>query len=160
MLTRNKSLAKTSVKPGKTQLINHFLINDQWYLVDLPGYGYARTSKNSRQLFQKMITDYILHRETLINVFVLIDSRIPPQKIDLDFINFLGTNGIPLNIIFTKTDKPKQRELTQNVNTFLSTLSETWESLPQHFLTSSVTSFGRDNLLSHIDQINHSLANQ
>ena len=140
MLTRNKSLAKTSV--------------------DLPGYGYARTSKNSRQLFQKMITDYILHRETLINVFVLIDSRIPPQKIDLDFINFLGTNGIPLNIIFTKTDKPKQRELTQNVNTFLSTLSETWESLPQHFLTSSVTSFGRDNLLSHIDQINHSLANQ
>ena len=94
MLTRNKNLAKTSVKPGKTQLINHFLINDQWYLVDLPGYGYARTSKNSRQLFQKMITDYILHRETLINVFVLIDSRIPPQKIDLDFINFLGTNGM------------------------------------------------------------------
>jgi GTP-binding protein len=109
MLTHQKSLAKTSVRPGKTQLINHFLINNEWYLVDLPGYGYARTSKTSREKWQKMITDYLLKREALVNVFVLVDSRIPPQKIDLEFINFLGMNGTPLSIIFTKIDKQKQR---------------------------------------------------
>ena len=108
MLTNNKSLAKTSVKPGKTQLINHFLINKAWYLVDLPGYGYARTSKVSRMEWQAMINDYILNRETLANLFVLIDSRIPPQKIDIEFINYMGAHGVPLIIIFTKTDKQKQ----------------------------------------------------
>ena len=124
MLTNNKNLAKTSVKPGKTQLINHFLINKQWYLVDLPGYGYARIAKTSRQKWQKMIQDYFLKRKQLINVFVLIDSRIEPQKIDLEFINFLGENGIPLSIIFTKIDKQKQREVVANVAAFKRALSD------------------------------------
>ena len=118
MLTNNKGLAKTSVRPGKTQLINHFLINNEWYLVDLPGYGYARTSKSSRALWQKMISDYMLKREALVNVFVLIDSRIPPQEIDLRFIDFLGTNGMPLTIVFTKIDKQKQREVAATVNQY------------------------------------------
>ena len=109
MLTGVKGLAKTSVKPGKTQLINHFLINGDWYLVDLPGYGYARTSKTSREKWQKMIVDYLLKRESLVNVFVLVDSRIPPQKIDLEFIDFLGRNGVPLSIVFTKIDKQNQQ---------------------------------------------------
>ena len=124
MLTNNKNLAKTSVKPGKTQLINHFLINKQWYLVDLPGYGYARIAKTSRQKWQKMIQDYFLKRKQLINVFVLIDSRIEPQKIDLEFINFLGENGIPLSIIFTKIDKQKQREVVAYVAAFKRALSD------------------------------------
>ena len=129
MLTNNKSLAKTSVKPGKTQLINHFLINNEWYLVDLPGYGYARISKESRDKWQKMITDYLLNRETLMNVYVLVDSRIPPQQIDIDFINFLGSNGIPLTIVYTKTDKQKQRDIAANVNQLKRILLESWEEL-------------------------------
>lgn len=157
MLTNNKNLAKTSVKPGKTQLINHFLINKQWYLVDLPGYGYARIAKTSRQKWQKMIQDYFLKRKQLINVFVLIDSRIEPQKIDLEFINFLGENGIPLSIIFTKIDKQKQREVVANVAAFKNALSEMWEELPEMILTSSVTKYGRDTVLDRIDQINQSL---
>lgn len=156
-ITRNKGLAKTSVKPGKTQLINHFLLNDEWYLVDLPGYGYARTSKSSREKWQKMITDYLLHREALINVFVLVDSRIPPQQIDLDFINFLGTNGVPLSIIFTKIDKQKQHEIATTVNNYKKTLSEIWEEAPEMFLTSSVTRYGCDKVLNRIDEINHQL---
>ena len=131
MLTNNKSLAKTSVKPGKTQLINHFLINKAWYLVDLPGYGYARTSKASRMEWQAMINDYILNRETLANLFVLIDSRIPPQKIDIEFINYMGAHGVPLIIIFTKTDKQKQSETAATVNNMKRVLSETWEELPE-----------------------------
>ncbi len=160
MLTSSKNLAKTSEKPGKTQLINHFLINDEWYIVDLPGYGYARTSKISREKWQKMIEDYMLKREALVNVFVLVDSRIPPQKIDLDFINFLGTNGIPLNIIFTKIDKQKQREIAATVNGYKKMLSETWEALPDMFLTSSVTRYGRDAVLDHIADINQELQTQ
>lgn len=160
MLTSSKNLAKTSEKPGKTQLINHFLINDEWYIVDLPGYGYARTSKTSREKWQKMIEDYMLKREALVNVFVLVDSRIPPQKIDLDFINFLGTNGIPLNIIFTKIDKQKQREIAATVNGYKKMLSETWEALPDMFLTSSVTRYGRDAVLDHIADINQELQTQ
>ena len=159
MLTGVKGLAKTSVKPGKTQLINHFLINDDWYLVDLPGYGYARTSKTSREKWQKMIVDFLLKRESLVNVFVLVDSRIPPQKIDLEFIDFLGQNGVPLNIVFTKIDKQNQREVAATVNTYKKTLLESWEELPQIFMTSSVTRFGRDALLQHIDVINQMLAN-
>lgn len=159
MLTNNKGLAKTSVRPGKTQLINHFLINDEWYLVDLPGYGYARISKSSREKWQKMIADYMLKREALINVFVLVDSRIPPQKIDLEFISFLGHNGIPLSIIFTKIDKQNQREVAATVNAYKRVLSEEWEELPEMFMTSSVTRYGRDQVLSRIDEINKSLNN-
>ena len=158
MLTNNKGLAKTSVKPGKTQLINHFLVNKQWYLVDLPGYGYARISKSARSQWQTMISEYILNRETLANVFVLIDSRIPPQKIDVDFINFLGTNGVPLSILFTKTDKQKQRETAATVNSMRRVLATTWEELPEMILTSSVTKTGRDKVLNRIDEINRLLS--
>ena len=157
MLSGNKGLAKTSVKPGKTQLINHFLINNEWYLVDLPGYGYAQTSKDSRSRWLKMINDYMLKREALVNVFVLVDSRIPPMKIDLEFINFLGANGIPLTIVFTKIDKQNQREVAATVNRYRTVLSETWDELPQMILTSSVTRFGRDRLLQYIDDINQQL---
>jgi GTP-binding protein len=154
MLTRNKGLAKTSVRPGKTQLINHFLINNEWYLVDLPGYGYARTSKTSRTAWQKMTSDYLLQRETLVNTFVLIDSRIPPQRIDLEFISFLGRNGVPLAIVFTKVDKQNQSETARNVNAFKKTLLEEWEELPMMFLTSSVSGTGRDKVLAYIEQCN------
>ena len=154
MLTRNKGLAKTSVRPGKTQLINHFLINNEWYLVDLPGYGYARTSKTSRAAWQKMITEYLTGREPLVNTFVLIDSRIPPQKIDLEFISFLGRNGVPLAVVFTKVDKQNQSETARNVNAFKQALLEEWEELPTMFLTSSVSSTGRDKVLGFIEQCN------
>ena len=157
MLTQNKGLAKTSVRPGKTQLINHFLINKQWYLVDLPGYGYARTSKVTRGKWQKMISDYMLNRQSLINVFVLVDSRIPPQQIDIDFINFLGTNGIPLTIVYTKTDKQKQHDIAMTVNALKDTLSQTWEELPEIIMTSSVTRSGRDKILDRIEEINFNL---
>ena len=157
MLTGVKGLAKTSGKPGKTQLINHFLINNEWYLVDLPGYGYARTSKSSRSQWSTMMRDYFLHREELTNVFVLIDSRIPPQRIDLEFINFLGTNGVPLAIVFTKTDKEKQREVMANVKAMKLALSEIWDELPTMFLTSSLTGYGRDSLLDSIESINLTL---
>lgn len=160
MLTNNRSLAKTSVKPGKTQLINHFLINNSWYLVDLPGYGYARTSKTSRAMWQKMIVDYFLKREALINTFVLVDSRIPPQAIDLEFISFLGQHGVPLSIVFTKIDKQRQRELAANVNIYKKTLAEEWEELPEMFFTSSVSKFGKEALLNRIDEINKSLKEQ
>jgi len=168
MLTGVKDLAKTSSKPGKTQLINHFLVVgeveqanrkkvDEWHLVDLPGYGYARTSKSNRGTWQKMITDYMLQRKQLTNVFVLVDSRIPPQAIDLEFINFLGTNGIPLSIIFTKTDKQKQREIAATVNNYKAILSQSWEEPPMMFLTSAATGYGRDQVLDYIDSINEEL---
>lgn len=157
MLTGVKGLAKTSGRPGKTQLINHFLINKEWYLVDLPGYGYARTSKSSREKWSTMMRDYFLHREALTNVFVLIDSRIPPQRIDLEFISFLGTNGIPLAIVFTKTDKEKQREVMSNIKAMKKALSELWEELPPMFLTSSLTGYGRETLLDSIESINQTL---
>jgi len=156
MLTNNKSLAKTSVRPGKTQLINHFLINKQWYLVDLPGYGYARISKSARAQWQKMTNDYLLQRETLMNTFVLIDSRLTPQQIDLDFISFLGKNGIPLSIVFTKADKQNQRETALNVNAFKKALSNEWEELPPIFITSSVSGTGRSKILDYIELINNS----
>lgn len=159
MLTRVKGLAKTSVKPGKTQLINHFIVDDTWYLVDLPGYGYARTSRISREKWQSMVTDYILKREQLVCVFVLVDSRIPPQAIDLEFIDFLGRNGVPMSIIFTKTDKQKQREVAVTVNTYRKTLMETWETLPEMFMTSAVSGYGRDKVLDYIGQINEELKN-
>ena len=157
MLTGVKGLAKTSGRPGKTQLINHFLINSEWYLVDLPGYGYARTSKSSREKWSTMMRDYFLHREALTNVFVLIDSRIPPQRIDLEFISFLGENGIPLSIVFTKTDKEKQREVMTNIKAMKKSLLELWEELPPMFLTSSLTGYGREALLDSIESINQTL---
>lgn len=158
MLTGVKGLAKTSSRPGKTQLINHFLINKQWYLVDLPGYGYAQTSKSSRQHWQKMTEQYMLHREALTNVYVLVDSRIEPRPIDLEFINFLGANGIPLSIVFTKTDGEKQREVSANINRFKSALLQQWEELPDIMLTSSSTGYGRDALLNHIESINSAVS--
>ena len=157
MLTGVKGLAKTSGRPGKTQLINHFIINQEWYLVDLPGYGYARTSKSTRETFSKMIRDYFLHREELANTYVLIDSRIPPQRIDLEFINFLGQNGVPLTLVFTKTDKEKQREVMGNVKLMKAELGKVWEELPPMLLTSSLTGYGRDALLDQIEQINEEL---
>lgn len=157
MLVNNKKLAKTSVRPGKTQLINHFMINNEWYLVDLPGYGYARISKTERVAWGKMINDYFLHRESLINTFVLIDSRIPPQKIDVDFINFLGSNGVPLSLIYTKVDKQKQSDVAKNIKAMKAVLSETWEEMPEVIVTSSVTGYGREALLNRIDEINKSL---
>jgi GTP-binding protein len=157
MLTGIKGLAKTSGRPGKTQLINHFLINKEWYLVDLPGYGYARSSKSSRERWSTMMREYFMHREALTNVYVLVDSRIPPQRIDLDFIEFLGTNGIPLTIVFTKTDKEKQREVMANIKAMKEVLSEMCEALPQMYLTSSITGMGRDTLLDKIESINLTL---
>lgn len=157
MLTGVKGLAKTSGRPGKTQLINHFLINKEWYLVDLPGYGYARTSKTSREKWSQMMRDYFLHREALTNVFVLIDSRIPPQRIDLEFIEFLGTNGVPLCIVYTKTDKEKQREVMANIKAMKAALKEQWEELPPMYLTSSLTGYGRDGVLDCIESINQTL---
>ena len=157
MLTHHKDLAKTSGRPGKTQLINHFLINQEWFLVDLPGYGYAKISKGARERWQKMIENYMLHREQLTQVFVLIDSRIPPQLIDLDFINWLGENGIPVGIIFTKTDKESQRTVSANVSAFQSALRQTWDELPDMILTSSATGRGREQVLNYIEQINNNL---
>ncbi|MDY6371943.1 MAG: ribosome biogenesis GTP-binding protein YihA/YsxC [Bacteroidales bacterium] len=157
MLTGVKGLAKTSGRPGKTQLINHFLINKEWYLVDLPGYGYAKTSKTSREKWSRMMRDYFLHREALTNVFVLIDSRIPPQRIDLEFIEFLGTNGVPLCIVYTKTDKEKQREVMANIKAMKAALKEQWEELPPMYLTSSLTGYGRDGVLDCIESINQTL---
>lgn len=168
MLTGAKGLAKTSGRPGKTQLINHFLVvsetdrgtskgADEWYLVDLPGYGYARTSKSTREGFSQMIRDYFLHREALVNTYVLVDSRIPPQRIDLEFISFLGHNGVPLTIVFTKTDKEKQREVMGNIKLMKKALAEEWDELPPMILTSSLTGYGRDTLLEQIDTINGEL---
>lgn len=154
MLVRNNKLAKTSSKPGKTQTINHFLINKDWYLVDLPGYGYANISKAMREKWQKMINDYLVCRENLQLVFVLVDSRLEPQKIDIDFINGLGESGVPFSIIFTKTDKLSASKVQGNVQRFKNKLMETWEELPFMLLTSSETGKGRDEVLQYIEEIN------
>lgn len=157
MLTQRKGLAMTSSTPGKTMLINHFRINDEWYLVDLPGYGYAKRSKKDQEKLQNIISFYVLEREQLMNLFVLIDSRLKPQKIDLEFIEWLGENGVPFSIIFTKADKNKKGELRKNVDTFLATLREQWEELPPHFITSSESRLGREELLNYIENINKSI---
>ena len=154
MLCNHKGLAKTSSTPGKTLLINHFIINNEWYLVDLPGYGYAKRSKSMQQKLQNMISSYILMREQLANVFVLIDIRLSPQTIDLEFINWLGTSGIPFSIVFTKADKLSLQKVNENVNHYLDSLRDTWEELPPHFITSSESKRGRDELLSYIENIN------
>jgi len=153
MLTNHKGLAKTSATPGKTLLINHFLINDEWYIVDLPGYGFAKRSKSVQQSIETMISSYILHREQLVNVFLLIDVRHDPQKIDLEFMSWMGENGIPFSIVFTKADKLTSGKLKQNVDAYLNSLLDTWEQLPPYFITSSEKKQGREPLLDYIESI-------
>lgn len=155
MLTNNKNLAKTSSQPGKTQTINHFLINKNWYLVDLPGYGFAKTSKTNRTKWAKMISDYLLFRENLQIVFVLVDARLEPQRIDIDFINNLGESGIPFAIIFTKTDKNSAGKTMSNVQKMKNTLAETWEEMPIMFKSSAVSGAGKEEILDYIDGINN-----
>ena len=152
MLTGRKSLAKTSTTPGKTRLINHFLIEDNWYLVDLPGYGYAKVSKKDRERFGLLIEEYILKRESLVCVFVLIDSRLKPQKIDLEFITWLGEKQVPFNIVFTKSDKINKKVLHNNLKAFEESLFENWEELPTRILSSSVTKVGREEILKFIQE--------
>ena len=159
MLTNQKKLAKTSGRPGKTQLINHFIINQQWYLVDLPGYGYARVSRSTKNIFQKFITAYFKQRKQLVCAFVLIDIRHEPQPIDLEFIQWLGKNAIPFNIVFTKSDKLKPKAIERNIENYSVVLKEQWEELPQYFITSSLNYDGKLELLTHIGQINASLTN-
>jgi len=154
MLMLRKNLAKTSGRPGKTQLINHFLINKNWHLVDLPGYGYARVSKSAKKVFQKFITDYFVKREQLLCAFVLVDVRHEPQKIDLEFMEWMGEHQIPFCIVFTKADKVKPMALKRNVEVYKTKLLETWEEVPQYFVTSSSNSLGRDELLQYIDELN------
>lgn len=154
MLTKHKGLAMTSSTPGKTLLINHYIINKEWFLVDLPGYGFAKRGKREMEKLRNLISHYVCEREQLTCLFVLIDSRLKPQRIDLEFIEWLGEEGIPFAIIFTKADKNKQGELRKNVDTFLNTLRDSWETLPPHFITSSEKGLGRKEVLDFIDQIN------
>jgi len=157
MLTARKGLAMTSQKPGKTQLINHFIINDAWYLVDLPGYGYARLGKDSRDSLRRMIEDYVLERKGLVLLFVLLDCRHDPQKIDLEFIQWLGEEGVPFALVFTKADKLSKGRLAANVEAYKAKLREEWEELPPIFVTSSEERMGRDELLGYIEEINTTL---
>ena len=159
MLTNNRKLAKTSSTPGKTLLINHFIINNEWYLVDLPGYGFAKRSKKEVTKLNQMIQGYILQREQLVNVFVLIDVRLEAQKIDLEFIQWLGESSIPFAIVFTKADKLTANKVNANVAAYKKVLSETWEELPPMFVTSSEKKQGRDELLNYIEEINKELFN-
>ena len=158
MLTNRKSLAKTSGRPGKTQLINHFIINSSWYLVDLPGYGYARVSKSSKKTFQKFITNYFEQRQQLVSAFVLVDIRHQPQRIDLEFMQYLGESGIPFGIIFTKADKLKPNAIERHVNDYSEVLLESWEELPPYFVTSSTNKLGQDDVLSFIEATNAEIA--
>ena len=157
MLTNHKKLAKTSATPGKTLLLNHFIINNEWYLVDLPGYGYAKRSKKEIDRLDQMIRGYILQREQLVNVFVLVDVRLEPQKIDLEFIEWLGLSSIPFSIVFTKADKLSVSKVSANVEAYKKKLLETWEELPPIFLTSAEKRQGRDEVLDYIEQVNLSL---
>lgn len=157
MLTSKKSLAKTSGRPGKTQLINHFLINKNWHLVDLPGYGYARVSKSSKKVFQKFITQYFGLREQLVTAFVLVDIRHTPQPIDLEFMQWLGENGIPFSIIFTKADKLRPQAIENHVEAYKNILLETWEEAPNYFITSSSKNIGKDDVLEYIDTLNNNM---
>jgi len=159
MLTGRKNLAKTSGKPGKTQLINHFIINKNWFLVDLPGYGYAKVSKRVKQKFQKFITDYFEKRKQLISAFVLIDIRLEPQKIDLEFMEYLGTNQIPFSIVFTKADKLNPKAIDRNIEAYGKELLKTWEELPKQFITSSTNEMGRDQVLQFIEDTNQQINN-
>ena len=159
MLTNHKNLAKTSGRPGKTQLINHFLINKNWFLVDLPGYGYAKVSKTAKKKFQKFITDYFEKRQQLVAAFVLVDIRHEPQKIDLEFMEWMGVNAIPFSIIFTKADKLKPKAIERNVEAYTQELLKTWEETKTYFITSSTSSVGRDEVLQNIDVTNQEINN-
>jgi GTP-binding protein len=152
----NKDLAKTSASPGKTKLINHFIINNEWYIVDLPGYGYAKISQAQRKQWEKMIEDYLRKRENLVNVFVLIDSRHKPQANDIEFVNKLGAWQVPFTLVFTKADKEKPKAVERNVNAFLDALKATWEILPKYFVTSAAKKEGKEELLKFIDDCNKS----
>lgn len=154
MLTMRKGLAMISATPGKTMLINHFLINESWYIVDLPGYGYARRGQDSRKSLQKIIESYILQRPQMTNLFVLVDSRLEPQKIDLNFMEWLGENAVPFSIVFTKTDKLGKEACRKKIDAYCKQLSEQWEELPPMFITSSETKSGREELLDYIGQLN------
>lgn len=157
MLTNHSNLAMTSSTPGKTLLINHFLINKAWYLVDLPGYGYAQRGKKMMEKIQKIIEYYVLEREQMTCLFVLVDSRLSPQKIDLEFIEWLGENNVPFAIIFTKADKQSIGKTKQNVNIYLNKLKEQWEELPPYFISSSEKEIGREEILNYIEEVNASL---
>jgi len=160
MLTNHKKLAKTSGTPGKTQLINHFKINESWFLVDLPGYGYAKTSKTTRKKFQKLITDYFLQRKNMVNAFVLVDSRHQPQKIDIEFMRWLNEHGIPFSIVFTKADKLSSNELGKNLKKYKTKLLQEWESLSKIFITSATSKLGRNDILNYIDELNELLKDE
>ena len=155
MIVGKKKLAKISSTPGKTQLINHFIINESWYLVDLPGYGYAKIAKTKRQEWKKLINDYILNRENLMCLFLLIDSRLPPQKNDLSFIDFLGSNSIPFLILFTKTDKIKPKQIELNLDAYKEELKKTWETVPEFVLSSTINKNGRVEILNFIGETNN-----
>mgnify|MGYP002753441687 FL=1 len=157
MLSQRKGLAMTSQKPGKTQLINHFLINNEWHLVDLPGYGFARVGQSNRERLKSIIEDYILEREQLTNLFILLDCRHEPQKIDLEFIEWAGENGVPFALVFTKADKLSKGKLASNIEAYKQTLLESWEELPPIFITSSEAKDGRDELLNYIEDINKTI---
>lgn len=154
MLTDNKKLAKTSGRPGKTQLINHFLVNDDWYIVDLPGYGYAKASKTSRREWEKFIVDYLTQSEQLLNVFVLLDSRLEPQKIDIEFMNWCGEKQIPFSMVFTKIDKLSSSVLQKNLAKYKKEMLKYWDALPPVFTTSSTSAFGKERILNYIGEIN------
>ena len=161
MLCNHKNLAKTSAMPGKTLLINHFIINNEWYLVDLPGYGFAKRSKTMQQKLEQMIAQYILQRKQLINVFVLIDVRHDPQQIDREFIDWLGQSNIPFSIIFTKADKVGgELKAKKQAKAYMDKLKDTWEELPPYFVTSAEKKIGRDDVLNYIEEINNSLTEE
>ena len=160
MLMLRKNLAKTSGRPGKTQVINHFVVNKNWYLVDLPGYGYARVSKKAKKTFQKFITNYFEKRKQLVLAFVLVDCRHEPQPIDLDFMQYLGEQQIPFSIVFTKADKLKPKALERNIEAYRQRLLQDWEEMPHYFVTSSSNSDGREDLLDYIDRINEELGGE
>jgi GTP-binding protein len=154
MLTRHQKLAKTSGTPGKTQMINHFVINDKWFVVDLPGYGYAKVSQKQRANWEKMIADYMQQRENLMTVFVLIDSRHKPQKADLEFLRKLGDWGVPFNMVFTKADKSTQKDVHRNARMFIEEMKKEWEFIPRNFITSAEKFTGRKEVLSYIEELN------
>ena len=158
MITGKKKLAKTSSTPGKTQLINHFIVNDEWYLVDLPGYGYAKASKKNRKVWEHFISEYLLHREFLLTTFVLIDSRLEPQAIDLEFMNWCGSKGIPFSIIFTKTDKLSSSALQKKLSFYKKEMLKYWEELPPVFISSSQSKLGRESILNYLQEILNSFS--
>lgn len=158
MLTNHKNLAKISAKPGKTQLVNHFIINNEWYLVDLPGYGFAKVAKSTKQRFSKLIFEYIESRTMLINLFVLVDSRHEPQGKDTDFMEWLGVNGIPFSIIFTKSDKLSKQKLKDNIKTYEEELLTSWEEMPPYFISSATTGLGKEEILEYIEETNKTVS--